>query len=318
MPPNEHVLQKGLEALQQVELVSFTATPSSIGPFGQSELRWRVNAPPSVTIKLDGRIVPKTGSQIVRPAESRSFKLTAHTVGLSAQVGQLTVEVDVGSCIFLFVPEADVQAALRDVVISLMVESPQISNRVAPFIDVTPEGIVLKLRFEIEVDNARNPDFNVDAVIGLGIDRDGLVPFFRQFSADLDFSFWEDVLNFTVGAFVGGPFLHLAIAIAESNAQDAARRDILEGVRAAIDGFLGGLEPGWAPQHVRLRDDGIEVRVCPRPGLTRVTSFRHPGFRLATADAGGPTRGVPGTTKARRSSALPSKRGRSSKRGYRR
>src|SRR5688572_15783596 len=300
MPPNEHVLQKGLEALQQVEVVSFTATPPSIGPFGQSELRWRVNAPQSVTLKLDGRVVPKTGSRIVRPVESRSFTLTAHTVGLSAQVAQLAVQVDVDSCILLFVPEADVQAALRDVVISIMAESPQISNRVAPFIDVTPEGIVMRLRFEIEIEHARNPDFDVDALIGLGIDRDGLVPFFREFKADLDFSFWEDVLNFTVGAFVGGPFLHLAIAIAESNAQDAARRDILDGFRGAIDGFLEVVEPGWEPQHVRFRDDGIDVRVCPRPGLTRVTSFRHPGFRLLSAKAGRPKRVATEATEAKK------------------
>lgn len=282
MPPNEQVLEKALEALQQVEVQSFTATPPVIGPFGQAELRWRVSAPPTVRLLLDGRDVPNDGSQVVRPTETRTFTLTASTVGLSAQVAQQTVLVNLDACAIVPVPETDVQSTLLDVVSTLLAEDPQISNRKPPFVDVTSSGIVLKLRFEVEI-KGRNPDFNVDALIGLGVDSSGIVPFFREFKADLDFSFWEDVLNFTIGAVVAGPFLQLAIAMAESNAQDKARRDILAGVRAGFAASLAMLPTGWAPHRVFLKEDGIDVRICPKPRLARIDSFRHAGFSLVAA-----------------------------------
>lgn len=280
MPPPEHALNKSIEALQKVQLESFTATPSSLGPFGQAQLRWRVSAPAGVSFKLDGRAVTRSGSQVVRPTETRAFKLTAHAPGVAALVGQLVLPVDLAACTTLSISEAEVQAKVLEVVNRMLAESPQVSNRSAPVIDVTPQGIMLRLRFVVEVEDARNPDFNIDALIGLGIDGQGLVTFFKEFRADLDFSFWEDVLNFTIGAFVGGPFLHLAIAIAESNAQDKARRDILDGVRAAFDGFLALLPNGWAPHQLDLREDGMELRVCPRPGVGKIDNFRHAGFKL--------------------------------------
>ncbi len=280
MPPNEQTLAKALAALQQVELGFFSANPATIAPFGSSELRWSVKAPHGAQIKLDGQAVARTGSRSVRPTESRVFRLTAHASTLSAEVARQTVHVDLQSCVSKFISEEEVQDALAVVVASMLAESPQVKNRAAPFIDVTPAGIVLKLRFVVKVKKARNPDFNVDALIGLGIDNNGIVPFFKEFKADLDFSFWEDVLNFTVGAFLGGPFLHLAIAIAESNAQDKARSDILNGVAGAVDAFLSTTPAGWAPHKLELRDDGLDVRVCPRSGFTTVSSFRDSAFRL--------------------------------------
>jgi hypothetical protein len=290
MPPNETALAKALEALQQVELESFAATPSTIGPFGQSELRWRVSAPASVNLELDGREVPRIGSQVVRPATTRTFKLVARASTLRSDVGQRTVAVNLDACMLLTIPEADVHAKLLEVVIGLMAQDKNLGNRSLPVIDVTPSGIVMKLRFEIEVEHFRNPDFNVDALIGLALDGEGIRPFFLQFSAELDFSFFEEALNIaidaTVGTLSGGPFIHLAFADAESDAREKAQRDILNGIRAAIAGFLNVLMPGWSPHQVFLRDDGIDVRICPRPGMTLVDSFRHPDFRLTAVRRG--------------------------------
>ncbi len=220
MPPNEQALAKALEALQQVELESFTATPSTIGPFAQSELRWRVNAPASVKLELDGRPVARNGSKVVQPTTTRTFSLVARASTLSSLLGQRTVTVNLDACALITVPEADVQATLLGVIEMLMAEDPALSLRSQPVLDVTPSGIVMKLRFLVKVPNSRNPDFNVDALIGLAVDGEGIRPFFLQFSADLDFSFWEDALHIaidaTVGTLAGGPFIHLAIADAES------------------------------------------------------------------------------------------------------
>jgi hypothetical protein len=290
MPPNEQALAKALEALQQVELELFTATPETIGPFGQSELRWRVKAPARVQLLLDGREVENTGSRVVRPATTRTFRLTARTGGLSSLVAARTVTVNLDACMLIGIPEVDVQAKLLEVIADLMAQDEALSLRSPPVVDVTPSGIVMKLRFEIKVEDSRNPDFNVDALIGLAVDGEGIRPFFLQFSADLDFSFLEDVLHVvidaTVGTLVGGPFIHIAFAQAESEARENARRDILDGIGAGIAEFLEVAPDGWSPHQVFLRDDGIDVRICPRP-RTLVDSFRHPDFRLTATRRGG-------------------------------
>lgn len=54
MPPNEHALNNALNDLLETELVSFTAEPGDILPFGQSTLRWNVSAPGNVRVKLNG------------------------------------------------------------------------------------------------------------------------------------------------------------------------------------------------------------------------------------------------------------------------
>src|SRR5262249_34675316 len=153
-----------------------------------------------------------------------------------------TVVVDLGACIQIHVSEAEVEDKLLEVVAMLMAQDPQLTLRSPPAVDVTPAGIIMKLRFEIHVKHSRNPDFNIDTVIGLVADGDAIQPFFLQFSAALDFSFWEDVLNDlidgTVGLLSGGPFIHIAASQAESAARDQARRDILDGIAAGIADLL--------------------------------------------------------------------------------
>src|SRR5215510_15879540 len=151
MPPNEATLAKALAALQEVELESFTATPSTILPFGQSELRWRVKAPALVHLELDGHQVPRIGSQVVHPGLTRTFKLVARASTLSSDVGQVTVVVDLGACIQVNISEAQVHDKLLEVVETLMAEDKQLTLRSPPVVDVTPAGIVMKLRFEIHV-----------------------------------------------------------------------------------------------------------------------------------------------------------------------
>jgi hypothetical protein len=101
----------------------------------------------------------------------------------------------------------------------------------------------------------------------------------------------EDALNYTVGAFLGlGP--QFAIAIAEDNAESEARRDILDGLRAAIDEFLALAPPGSAPSRLDLRDDGIELRLCPLPGFKRVIRLPQSGLTFLAKTTGGTNGGA--------------------------
>jgi len=218
------------------------------------------------------------------------------------------------ACALLSIPEPDVQAQLLDVIDGLLAQDEDLKLKSPPLVDVTPSGIVMKLRFEVRLKHFRNPDFNVDALIGLAVDGSGIKPFFFQFSADLHFSFLEEALNIaidaTAGLLAGGPFLHLAFADAESQAADNARQEILDGIGAAIEAFLSVAPDGWSPQSVFFRDDGIDVRICPHPGKTIVDSFRHPDFVLTAL-----RRGSSGATSKSRSRSKQGQRPTGSRRG---
>ena len=73
----------GLDLLEEVELKSFTATPTAIGPFGASVLRWEVAGPSGVNVQLGQRAVAKSGEQVVQPTVSSIYRL-------NARVGQVS------------------------------------------------------------------------------------------------------------------------------------------------------------------------------------------------------------------------------------
>ncbi len=279
MPPTEDALNNALDDLLQTELLSFTADPTQMLPFGQSTLRWNVKAPPNVRIKLNGSQVAAQGSMTANPVETRNYTLTANSSGgLTSQLAQVTVAVDTSACVADVVTEANVRTQVLAVVNAMLAMDNRVVERRPTEVEVTPEGIELKVRLEVKLDNKPNPDFNIDALIGVRVDENGLVAFFRKFDADLDFSFWEDVLIFSVGAVVGGPFLHLAIAIAESNAQSEARQQILAGIQNGLNLISQFIPEGWAPHRVIMGDGQVDVWRCPQPGRTAITSFKHPEF----------------------------------------
>lgn len=272
-PPDE-VLDNALDDLLQMSVDSFTATPASIGPFGESELHWEVSGPPTVQLRLNGRSVPRKGSQTVRPLETRSYALVGAAVGgLHAELARLTLPVDLSACMTFSVDQASIEQALLRVVQGYLDDHPKASTRKPPEIAVTPSGIELKLRFEIEVDNSFDPDFDVDALIGLHLIDGAIEPYYREYSADLDFEWWQDAINS-----LGGPILAFVIAFYENNAQSEAQRKILEGIRDEIAVFSAALPSGWAPHQVVMGDGEIVVRSCPLPGATGVTRFLHPDF----------------------------------------
>src|SRR5215467_2410770 len=72
--------KKENEALKKVKFHSFTATPSSIGPFHTSTLEWNVTVPPSndplivIGVFLDDTGVSPTGSTTVSPTFTKTYR----------------------------------------------------------------------------------------------------------------------------------------------------------------------------------------------------------------------------------------------------
>src|SRR5712671_6281730 len=72
----------GVDVLADVELVSFTATPDHIGPFGASQLAWEVKGPKSgFHVTLSGPTVARVGHEIVQPRSTISYHLNAVAAG---------------------------------------------------------------------------------------------------------------------------------------------------------------------------------------------------------------------------------------------
>src|SRR5687768_13123407 len=75
-PPNFDELRQ-IALLAEAALLSFTATPAALAPYGQATLRWQVRMPttviPEVHVELhlydglDDRVVDPAGARVVAP-----------------------------------------------------------------------------------------------------------------------------------------------------------------------------------------------------------------------------------------------------------
>ena len=91
-------------ALGLLQVLSFTANPSQVEPFGTTTLSWEVHVPtslhlPTVTLSVAGQ--PQqglSGSVSFALASTREFALTANTELASRRIGVLTVMVDESKC----------------------------------------------------------------------------------------------------------------------------------------------------------------------------------------------------------------------------
>lgn len=87
------------EVLIGVTLVSLTATPPAIGPFGVSRLDWRVaGVKPRVKVLLDNIEVPAESQRVVQPPSTHAFHLAAVAGVARKALGTVQVQVNLASC----------------------------------------------------------------------------------------------------------------------------------------------------------------------------------------------------------------------------
>ena len=100
MPPPEEVIDNAVDLLAQVQVERFEADPPSLLPFQATTVRWQINAPNGITLRLNGQKVARNGQIRATPVENTTFNMVASAVGgVKASVGQLTVNIDVSSCL---------------------------------------------------------------------------------------------------------------------------------------------------------------------------------------------------------------------------
>lgn len=259
----------GVEILGEVRLVSFTATPDHIGPFGASHLAWSVEGPLGFHVRLGFVKVQNTGGTVVQPAVTTTYRLSAQAGQASKVLGHVTVTVDGTGCV-TYEPILKPTVTLRGALKGGVLNQPGIYFRSEPSVTFSPATISFKLRLAQTIDWFPDPDIDIDGSFGLTVSDGVLVATGAMVSADASVPWYAWA---TPGAVPG-------LAIALDGARDKARKAGL----GAVEGLTELLNVLAAPPgNRRLRsvriDAGnggfglIELTACPYDLLVKFAEF---------------------------------------------
>jgi hypothetical protein len=244
--------------LDEVEVIQpLTASPGTVKPFENIDLQWSVNVPAgaceAMPFRLAHRYVSPSGSLQV-PAEGSGtnvFALIAYASGKSKILGQVTVQVDASECFMVNIPGSMIEDLLDRVVEEIDAEDDlDFSLRKAPLIEVTEEGIRLKLYTSIDTPwYAPTAKVDFDARFGL-VAMDGEVfPLYQSFKYSL------------IGAWKIVPKAFFAGLV-----EVVVKPKILAEIRQAINDEIENYAPsGSLVLAVEHAQDEIRLTVCPGP-----------------------------------------------------
>jgi hypothetical protein len=246
------------ECLAKVKVGSFTATPTTVQPFGgPATLRWGVTVPSgcAVGLRLNGTPVARSGSREVHPATTTSYALVAVVNGLTRVLKSVSVRVDTSACITRPVPESLIRSQLRSAVDKLDAAEPRLSQRSDPSVEIDADGIHVALRFKLAIDNFADPSIDVDFTIGLRVRNGAVEPYFKRFAVDVDWPWWVTVI--TAGA------SKLVEELIDEKFEDKLKPAILTGVKSQIDKLVDQLPSNLRLHSLTLAPNEIRVTVCP-------------------------------------------------------
>ena len=255
-----------VDILSDVVLKSFTANPTSIGPFGASILAWSVTGPNGFHVELNRHNVAKVGSQIVQPVSTTTYRLSAHARQASKPLGTVQVVVDRSSCVIYDIgnPRSAMEAPLRQGINQS--EDLRFRGDTGIIITFSPGRIRIRLFLKKDVNNFPDPDVNIDASFGLTVVDGALVPIAEQISVEINFPRYVWLIP---GAAL---FLSIAIDMAKEGATKKMHETIADMVQ--ILNFYALPPLGLRMSTVRI-DDGnnsagvIELTACSQDLLIR-------------------------------------------------
>ncbi len=224
----------------RVSLEFFTASRSSIKPFEEAVLEWKVislgAAPPIV--RLNNRPVPAEGSVIVRPRSSSIYRLSAEHNSNFVQLGSTEVNVDTTDCLEGGIIEAEgllsgsfAQRIEKDSDTWLKNEykdGKPTGNKIKPKVNVNETGIDLLLQFGSKTDRLPDPTITFDSRFRWAINGRTIEPFFMKQDVKIEFPFHT--------YFIPGTFIILPIVI--GMAKDTVRNSIHDGLMDFAEVFL--------------------------------------------------------------------------------
>jgi hypothetical protein len=262
LPQNGGTNTQSLTTLSKVTVQHFTATPSAIGPFGESILRWSVTGP-SVgwSLALNGAPVARVGSLLVEPPMSTGYALTARAGTYTRPLTSLVVSVDVSSCDVISGPSHLVLQIVNLVKTATLASDPTLYFREDPKVSFLPGRIHIEVKIGKPVPHFPNPEIDGTLEFGLDVANGTLVATNPTVDASVSEPWY---------VYLGGlDFLGLWIEL--SDAQETAQigfEHLAQGLPPGI-GFLYQPSPGHQYKSVAIvpdsTDNPIQITECAIP-----------------------------------------------------
>lgn len=274
-----------VDPLDSVKLDELSISHKSVAPFEAATIRWSVRAPEGVSLRLNGSPVHASGSRLVTPTESTSFRLIALNGAGSRDLGAVALDLSAAGC--TRVASTTMDEYLAGILALAIDRSDNLYFRLVPtgsfqgnfnyvqakpVIRIKKDRISFQLALGAEVDWFPNPSVDVSGSFGLAV-----VPVYDSASTVHKTDVVADDLDVSVSihfpwyayAVPGGP---IALPIAESMAEDSAERDVSNGIHEFVKAGLN-----WSPPQAGLikhavyiyvdeEDFGtVEIEYCPVP-----------------------------------------------------
>jgi hypothetical protein len=254
--PNDS--QQALERLRRVR-IQFSAAPTEIQPFGSgSTLAWTITPPDnsgSVTFRLNGSVITLKGAIGVRPPETTEYCIEGAVAGARMVLARTTVTVVTDHCISIAVPEQNIRRLLQDAIDDVRASTPLVTQRRPASVEVDARGIHVKAFLKIAIENAPDPDLDIDSLVGLGVEDGAVRVFFRRFSVDLDSPRWFTIASAGLSKIAEQPM--------EALITDNLKPMLLRKAEDMIQSHLRMMPPGFRLYRIDSGPDELTVIVCP-------------------------------------------------------
>jgi hypothetical protein len=277
IPPLDPEEVREIQMLNEAVLVSFTATPDALTPFGRATLAWNITMPttviPGVHVEVHlyavgDQVVDPQGSRVVAPYADTTYALSLRTPLASRQMETIDLAVDFGACRSA---DAGFISFVRDEANKAFPAGGQVKLRGdGSSVDMGYNSFVVDIPLVVPVPNW----FDVDIDVSLGFSvscQNG------QISVTHNYARTEVSFGTATGIVTGGCSAAIAAAlVAESNGfltgfigpvvADRIKAALTTGVNAYRDYFNQSAPPPLVPYQfydLTLKDGGVTYRFCP-------------------------------------------------------
>jgi hypothetical protein len=253
----EDDLAEAQECLAKVDVKSFSATPTTITPFGgPSTITWKATRPdscPDVTFSLNFASVSATGSLEVHPSVTTEYRLQAIIGNIRRTLGTVTVVMDSSLCFSSSIDESEISETVQSAVADFDARNPRISQRALPTVELEAAGLVLHLRFTINLDDFVDPKLDIDCTIQLRAENGEVIAAYKSFSIDVDWPWWVTVTF---------PISKALEEILDKVVEKGIRPRLLQEVQDAFDPYLDMIPSDSRLFSVATVHDRIDYTVC--------------------------------------------------------
>jgi hypothetical protein len=259
MPCTEQMIANAIQRTQNVRLNSFTASSNNIKPGSTVTLKWSIASTTGVTLKLNGVTISANGTKTVTPITDTQFRIVAECgCNIKKTLGSLLINVDETSCNQTPIPESIVRSLIINEVNSQISQhnassSNDLTKRSETVVEIDSTGVLIKMRFKIAINNAPNPDLNIDMKIGMGVSPGNSISlFYKSFSTDVDWPWWFDVVTIGISKIIED--------IIEDRIEGKLKPAILNGMKTKINETASNI-PGVITQITPVQD-AIQLTIC--------------------------------------------------------